>query len=126
MADPPDLEGMRSSLRSARQSREIGEALLDQRLVAGIGNMWRAEALFAARISPWRRLSELDDGELRGLLEEAARLMRSGRRPRDVYRLAGRPCRVCGARIRSHRQGDAARTAYWCPGCQAGTGAAGA
>ncbi len=126
MADSPDLEGMLSRLRAVRQSREIGEALLDQRLVAGIGNMWRAEALFEARVSPWRRLSELDDGELRGLLEEAARLMRSGRRRHDVYRRAGRPCRVCGTRIRSHPQGDEVRMAYWCPGCQAGTSEAGA
>jgi endonuclease-8 len=126
LGDPPDLEGMLLRLRAVRQSREIGEALLDQRLVAGIGNMWKAEALFAAGVSPWRRLSELSDAELRAVLEEAACLMRAGRGRRHVYRRAGRPCSSCGARIRSYAQGDEARTAYWCPGCQEGTSPAGA
>lgn len=126
MADPPDVDGMLERLRAARQSREIGEALLDQRLVAGIGNMWKAEALFAAGTSPWRRLFELDDAELRGVLAEAARLMRSPRGRHCVYRRAGRPCRMCGALIQSFPQGDNARVAYWCPGCQAGTSPAGA
>jgi endonuclease VIII len=126
MAEPPDLDGMVTRLRAARQSREVGEALLDQRLVAGIGNMWKAEALCAAETSPWRRLSELDDAALRRVLEEAVRLMRAGRGRRRVYRRAGRPCGVCGTRIRSYAQGDEARMAYWCPGCQAGTSPAGA
>lgn len=126
MSDPPDLAGMLSRLRAARQSREVGEALLDQRLVAGIGNMWRAEALFAAQVSPWRRLAELDDGELSALLAEAARLMRADRGRHRVYRRAGRPCVRCDTRIRSCPQGDEARVAYWCPACQAGTSPAGA
>lgn len=126
MADPPDLDEMVARLRAARQSREVGEALLDQRLVAGIGNMWKAEALFAAATSPWRRLSELDDDVLLRVVGEAARLMRAGRARRLVYRRAGRPCGSCGAIIRSRPQGDEARTAYWCPGCQAGTSPAGA
>jgi endonuclease-8 len=126
MAEPPDFDGMVVRLRAARQSREVGEALLDQRLVAGIGNMWKAEALLAARTSPWRRLSELDDNALRRVLEAAAQLMRAGRGRRRVYRRAGRPCGVCGARIHSYAQGDEARTAYWCPGCQEGTSPAGA
>lgn len=126
MADPPDIDGMLARFRAARQSREVGEALLDQRLVSGIGNMWKAESLFAAEISPWRRLSELEDAELRGALEVAARLMQSGRVRYRAYRRAGRPCGRCGARIRSYPQGDDARTAYWCPGCQAGTSPAGA
>ena len=126
MADPPDIDGMVARLRVAGPERDIGEALLDQRLVSGIGNMWRAEALFAAGLSPWRRLGELEDGELRRVLEEAAGLMRVGRGARQVYRRSGRPCRRCGTRILSHPQGDAARMAYWCPRCQAGTGPAGA
>ena len=126
LASPPAFEAMIARLRSADQSREIGEALLDQRLVAGIGNMWKAESLFEAATSPWRRLGELSDDELRGALEAAARLMRGGRRDRQVYRRAGLPCRRCQAAIASRRQGDAARTAYWCPVCQAGTGGASA
>jgi endonuclease-8 len=121
MADPPDLDAMIVRFRAAAQSREVGEALLDQRLVAGIGNMWKAEALHAAAVSPWRRLDELDDVALRSLLAEAARMMQAGRGRHAVYRRAGRPCARCGARIRSRPQGDDARTAYWCPGCQEGT-----
>jgi endonuclease-8 len=126
MATPPDLAGMLARLREVPQSREVGEALLDQRLVSGIGNMWRAEVLFETAISPWSPLSELDDSSLRRVLEEAARLMHAGRARRRVYRRAGRPCPRCGALVRSQPQGDEARIAYWCPGCQAGTSRAGA
>jgi endonuclease-8 len=118
MASPPELPAMVARLRAADQLRETGEALLDQRLVAGIGNMWKAEALFAAGISPWRRLGELSDDDIRRVLEEASRLMREGRRVRSVHRRAGLPCHACGSAIASRPQGDAARTAYWCPACQ--------
>jgi endonuclease-8 len=126
MADPPDLDGMLARLRAEDQSRAVGEAVLDQRLVAGIGNMWRAEALFLARTSPWTRLIDLSDDELNGVLAEAAHAMRAPRGPRRVYRRAGRPCPRCGTRIASRPQGDHARTAYWCPACQGGRAAAGA
>jgi endonuclease-8 len=126
MATPPDLDGMLARFRAVGQSREVGEALLDQRLVSGIGNMWRAEALFETALSPWSPLSELDDASLRRVLEKAARLMHAGRGQRRVYRRAGRPCPRCGAPVRSQPQGDEARIAYWCPACQAGTSGAGA
>jgi endonuclease-8 len=122
MEDPPAVDAMVARLRSTDSSREIGEALLDQRLVAGIGNMWRSEALFAARISPWRRLGGLRDDELVATLRAAAGMMRERRRARQVYRRSGLPCPRCRTPIQSRRQGDAARTAYWCPSCQAGTG----
>jgi endonuclease-8 len=122
MASPPDLRAMLARLRRAEQRREVGEALLDQRLVAGIGNMWKAEALFSARVSPWRRLAELTDADLERILATASGAMRSGRRRRDVYRRAGLPCRVCGGPIASRPQGEGARSAYWCPACQGGTG----
>ena len=121
MATAPDLDAMLARFRAAAATRELGEALLDQRLVAGIGNMWKAEALFLAGLSPWRRLSEVDEAEMRRVLEAAASAMRGPRSPRCVYRRAGLPCRRCGGRIRSRPQGDGARTAYWCPKCQAGT-----
>ena len=121
---PPDLEEMVERFRAAPQGRALGDALLDQRLVAGIGNMWKAEALWAVRLSPWRPLAELEDVELRAVLDAAARMMRAGldgARPlRRVYRRAGRSCGRCGATIRSYPQGENARTAYWCPGCQRG------
>jgi endonuclease-8 len=124
LADPPDLDGIATKLHGADPRLAIGEALLDQRLVAGIGNLWRAEALWRAQVSPWRPLGELQDDEIRGTLSEAARLMRgsldSGLKVRAVYRRAGRPCPRCGTAIRSHGQGDQNRMAYWCPECQAG------
>ena len=126
MDEPPPLDAMVAHLRAAGQSREIGEALLDQRLVAGIGNVWRAEALFLASVSPWSRLADLSDAELHRVLAEAAAAMRAPRGPRLAYRRAGRPCPRCRGTIRSRAQGDSARIAYWCPGCQAGTGGASA
>ena len=121
LARPPDVDGMVANLR-ADPRRELGDALLDQRLVAGIGNVWKAEALWRAGLSPWRRVGETSEAELRSLLEEAARLMRrsvdSAREERSIYRKAGRPCPRCRTAIESRGQGDANRTAYWCPGCQ--------
>lgn len=124
MRDPPDLDEMMRRVRAGDQSREIGEALLDQRLVAGIGNLWRAEALFQARISPWLRLREVSDEAMREALSSASALMRAPRGRRQVYRRAGRPCPRCGGPISSRPQGDHARMAYWCPACQRGTEAA--
>jgi endonuclease-8 len=122
LSRPPDYDGMLARLRAADARRAVGEALLDQRLVAGIGNLWRAEALWEARVSPWRRLGDVGDDELRATLEASHRLMRGsldgGRGARRVYRRAGRPCPRCGTRIRSRGQGDDARVAYWCPDCQ--------
>ena len=122
LAEPPDLETMLERLRAVSQTREVGDAILDQQLVAGIGNLWRAEALWEARVSPWRQLGEVPDRELLAVLDAAHRLMQAGvegTRPlRHVYRRAGRPCRRCGGTIRSESQGDAARAAYWCPRCQ--------
>ena len=120
MLDPADFGGMVERLRSADQDRAIGDALLDQRLVAGIGNKWKAEGLFLARISPWHSLAGLSDGELARVLEETSRAMRTGRRGRTVYRRAGFACPRCGETIRSWPQGDAARMAYWWPGLSAG------
>jgi len=126
MVDPPDLDGMVERFRREDQGRELGDALLHQRLVAGIGNKWKAEALFHSSASPWLRLGEASDEDLRRILVAAHELMTSGRRERFVYRRAGRPCPRCATPIRSYPQGDAARMAYWCPVCQAGTEAAGA
>jgi endonuclease VIII len=124
LGEPPDLEAMVANLRGSHPSRELGDALLDQRLVAGIGNVWKVEALWHARLSPWLPLGDVSDEELERVLSEAARLMRGsldrGRTARAVYKRAGRPCPRCGEPIRSRGQGDANRTAYWCPGCQRG------
>jgi endonuclease-8 len=124
LADLPDLDRMVAKLRGEHPMRELGDALLDQRLVAGIGNVWKAESLWHAQLSPWRRLGDVTDEELRSVLDEAARLMRASleqrRGGRAVYRRAGRPCPRCATPIHSRGQGDDNRTAYWCPGCQRG------
>jgi endonuclease-8 len=124
LGDPPDLARMVVNLRREHQTREVGDALLDQRLVAGIGNIWKAESLWHAQISPWTRLGDVTDEELRSVLGQATRLMRASLErwsdARAVYRRAGRPCSRCAAPIRSRGQGDDNRIAYWCPGCQRG------
>ncbi len=115
-----ELEAATAQLRELGRGREIGDALLDQRIIAGIGNAIRAEALFGARISPWRNVDDLSAAELELVVAENQRVMRAslakGRRPRAIYR--SRRCPNCGGPIRSHGQGDDNRTAYWCPSCQ--------
>jgi endonuclease-8 len=122
LATPPAIAAMLVRLRRADPTRTLGESLLDQSLVAGIGNMWLSETLWAAHLSPWRRLGDVGDDELGAALETAAALMRAsldgGRGSRTVYRLAGRPCRRCGTTIESRGIGDDNRTVYWCPSCQ--------
>jgi endonuclease VIII len=121
---PPKLDAMLARLRAADSTRTLGETLLDQSLVAGIGNMWLAESLWEARLSPWITLRDLPEPDRRRALDTAATLMRAsletGREVRRVYRHAGRPCPRCGASIASWGLGDDNRTAYWCPRCQAG------
>jgi endonuclease-8 len=123
LAPDPDLERMVENLRR-EPGRELGDALLDQRHVAGIGNVWKTEALWSARLSPWRTVGELSDEELLRVLGEAAQLMRTslegGRERRSAYR---RPvCPRCHGPIRVRGQGDANRTTYWCPACQSDDG----
>ena len=130
----PDLDADGAALRLASAGEQaIGEALLEQRLVAGIGNVVRCEVLFMERVNPWLPVRELDAVTLQTMVETAARVLRAGaatgRRvttadPRRgeslwVYSRAGRPCRRCATLIRSARQGPDARTTYWCPSCQA-------
>jgi endonuclease-8 len=115
-------DGIRALRQRSDRERQLGDALLDQAVIAGIGNRYKAEGCFAARVSPWRRLADLSDTELRAVVLETASLMRAGvetgRQPADVYRREGRPCPRCGEPIVSRGQGDANRTTYWCTGCQ--------
>ena len=121
----------------SRAGLSIGEALLDQRALAGIGNVWKCEVLFAERMSPFVRVADLDDATLDRIVRAASRMMRAslavpvsvGRRGGDeramggrlaVYERAGRPCPRCGALVLAERQGrELPRTTYWCPSCQA-------
>lgn len=134
----PDLLGAdwdeSEALRRLRAdpARELGEALLDQRLLAGIGNLYRCETLFLRGRSPWTPVSEVDD--LAQLVRLARRLLTANKavpeqtttgelrpgREHWVYRRAGRPCWRCGTPIAEADQGPPAyaRVTYWCPRCQ--------
>jgi endonuclease-8 len=99
--------------------------LLDQRALAGLGNIWRTETLFAERTSPFTHVGDLDEEIIHRLVRTGRRLLRDtaslapGRALTRVYRRAGRPCPRCGTIVRSGPSGgDIPRTAYWCPRCQ--------
>jgi endonuclease VIII len=124
LGEEVDLQAVARRLRAGGTDLRLGEALQRQRLVAGVGNMWAAEALWSTRLSPWLRVRDVSDDELVSVLgaarEHMSRALAGGRERRRVYRHAGRPCPRCGEPIRSRGQGDANRTAYWCPHCQPG------
>ncbi|HEX8254269.1 MAG TPA: DNA-formamidopyrimidine glycosylase family protein [Thermoanaerobaculia bacterium] len=119
----------------ARPDGEIADVLLNQRVVAGIGNEYKSELLFMTRISPFARVAELTDDQLMTILRTSRKVMvanvnkRSGARittfslnPNEkqyVYSRGGDPCRRCGTRIEYAKQGKDARGTYWCPKCQA-------
>ena len=111
-----------ASLRRTDPARELGDALLDQTLIAGIGNIFKSEGCWSARLDPWRRLRGVSDDELLLVVEQTRKLMaaavESGRQPQRVYRRSRMPCPRDRSPIRSRAQGDDARTTYWCPRCQ--------
>jgi endonuclease VIII len=130
LASPPDLDAMLDRLERSDRGRPLGEALQDQTVVAGIGNMWMAESLWQARLSPWLRVADVPAADRLRALEAASTLMHAavatGRAPRpQVHARAGRACPRCGRPIRARGQGEANRTAYWCPACQPGPDPAG-
>lgn len=129
LAPETDTAEIVARLRRADSARPVGEVLVDQRLVSGIGNMWLAEMLWHARVSPPARLETVSDERLSAALDWARQAMAgsvSGHRPsRAVYGRAGRGCPRCGDVIRSEGLGDANRTAYWCPTCQSPESGAG-
>ena len=131
LAPTPDTAEAVRRLR-LRGSVALGEALLDQQAMAGIGNVIKSEACFMEKLDPWAAVSTFTDEELAAVVTRAASLLAANvgggrrvttgdRRPGNslwVYKRSGRPCRRCGAPIRARRQGTQARTTYWCPGCQ--------
>jgi endonuclease-8 len=125
LADEFDAARFLRRLREDDPTRGIGDALLDQRLVAGIGNIWKAEGCWGACLDPWRPLREVGDDEALAVIEHVRPRMRraaeSARKEsgeRHVYDRAGRPCSRCGTPIRARGQGEDNRTTFWCPGCQ--------
>ena len=134
-----DLDQARARLR-ARGDEAIGDALLNQRVMAGIGNVFKSEILFVAGIEPFRRVDALSDEEVTRTIGVARELLRAnvlgpaqtlstaiGRRttrsldPNEklwVYGRGGRPCRRCGTLIEARKTGLDARLTYWCPQCQ--------
>lgn len=123
-------EALRRLRDPARADLTIGDAIMNQRALAGVGNIWKNESLFYAGVNPWRRVRDLDDEVLRGLVGKAQALLRASvgklnaldltRRPSMyVYGRAGQPCRRCFTRLRSGPQGVDIRQTAWCPKCQA-------
>lgn len=131
LASDFDAEEAMRRLRR-RDGEQLGNAVLDQRAVAGIGNVYKSEICFLERLDPWAPVAAVGDEELMAALRTARRLLqanvRGGARITTgspvrgqglwVYGRAGRPCRRCGTRIDVARQGDLARLTYWCPRCQ--------
>lgn len=121
---------------------EIGNALLNQRVMAGLGNVYKSEVLFACGVNPFRRVNTLTPAEMECLLERARQFLARNVRPDAeggmvtytglrrttpsldrgarlwVYRRRGKDCRRCGSAILMRRQGAGARSTYWCPVCQ--------
>lgn len=124
LADEFDYGAFLGRLREDDPTRGIGDALLDQRNLAGIGNIWKAEGCWEAGIDPWRPVGRVSDAQARAIVAAVRpRMLRSAASGRiddepGVFRRAGRPCRRCGARIRARGQGEGNRTTFWCPGCQ--------
>jgi endonuclease-8 len=122
----PELDEARflRRLREDDPTRPIGDALLDQRTIAGIGNLWKCEGCFAAQVDPWRPAGEVSDAEaLRIVRLTRPRMQESAadgnqQRHRAIYGRSGRPCPRCGALVRRRRQGDDNRSTYWCASCQ--------
>jgi endonuclease VIII len=126
----------------ARTDEEIGNALLDQKVMAGIGNVFKSEICFVCGVHPFRRVSSLSGREIDCLVDSARKLMAAnvteaagdqivtytglrrttGRSDPSarvwVYRRKGEECRRCGTIIEMRRQGPGARSSYWCPECQ--------
>jgi endonuclease-8 len=129
-----DAEAALARLRERRETA-IADALLDQRALAGIGNVFKSEVLFLEGVNPWTAVSELSDAVLERLVATAHRLLkhnvRAGAPARIttrefdgsdlwVYGRARRPCLRCRTPIQARRQGPMNRTTYWCPACQPG------
>ncbi len=135
-----EQEGARRLL--AKSQSDVGEALLMQSVVAGIGNVYKSEICFACGVHPFRKVASLSQAEAMNLMTTARKFLRanvndesnnqivtytglrrttSSANPEQrlwVYKRAGQPCRRCGTTIQSRKQGFDARSTFWCPVCQ--------
>ncbi len=132
----PDWDAGRAVAAVAAYPGPVGEALLDQRTLAGVGTVWASEALFLERLLPWTAATDLDTRRVAALVDRVHRLMDVGRRyavqsstgvrrhgqETYVYGRSGRPCRRCGDTVRVAAIGVAPRERllYSCPTCQGG------
>jgi len=119
-------------VRASPPERDIATALLDQRTISGIGNVFKCEALFLESVSPWAKVAELDDATLRRLVVQARKLMRLNRdggerRTRFALNAAegmwvdertGLPCHVCGTAVAWGYHPNEFRKSWYCPRCQ--------
>jgi endonuclease-8 len=133
LAEDPDLDEVRRRLDSVGDTA-IGEALLDQRVMAGVGNVYKNEVLFIHRVDPWTPVADIDLETRDALLDTAVQLLRRNVRPGQgrrvttaaagtgdavhVYGRNRRPCPRCQRPIAVARQGDQGRLTYWCRSCQ--------
>jgi endonuclease-8 len=129
----PDFEvGGAAKRILAAGERPIGDTIMDQRVVAGIGNVYKSEVLFIMKLDPFAASESLGLEKARALMTEARRLMKRNLAPGSgmrttrlgaggrhwVYKRSGEPCLTCGERIRMRRQGVGQRSTYYCPSCQ--------
>jgi endonuclease-8 len=126
----PDIDECLRRLRALDPATELADALLDQQVCAGVGNVYKSEVCFACRVHPLTPVGAIDDDQARALITMAARLLRAnlgdGRRSTvggipgalAVYGRVRQPCRRCGTPILSKRTGPHKRTTYWCARCQ--------
>lgn len=130
--DDADLSVVIENVRLTDPRRATADVLLDQRIAAGIGNVFKCEICWACRVDPATPIGTLPSDDRRGLFDTAHRMLREnvGRTRRvtyqgglAVYGRAGRPCPRCRTPIRRSMLGDPARVTYWCPACQRTTGA---
>jgi endonuclease-8 len=138
VADAFSPDDALAGLRSESGDRPIGVAIMDQRALAGVGNVYKSEVLFAERVSPLARVADLDHATLAAIVARARVLMRKNTTParptrtttaglagarHAVYRRSGQPCPRCGAIIVRIVQGAMRRSTYYCPECQRSRGA---
>jgi len=123
----PDLLGasfdMDEALRRVRERprEEIANVLLNQQVVAGIGNIWKSESLHAAGVDPFRRVADLDDATIINILTIARKQLRASANATSRQRFAvyqGKLCRKCGTKIEYRKQGEDVRGTWWCAKCQ--------